>query len=1606
VSSKSRDLKVVLTGDARDLQRAFDAGGRSADQFAGRMARAGTVAQLAGRQIDDSGRGVQRHERAVTGLNHALGNTTHQLKAVQGAISVLKFPALITGAGLATQAVSSLTAGVVGLGSALAPASGALVAAGSVGSAAAQGLGVFKLATKDLTQALAGNKKALEKLTPEARAFVQELRAMQPEVRELQRAAQKGLLPGAEQGLKSAHRNFGAVKQVVRETGDALGDVAAQAGKLAGSKGFGRDLERQGQRNALTIRRLGDAGLHLADAGRHILIAGGPLTGWLTKTADEGAKAVDVWARGARKSGEAAHFFGETRQVLEQLGVAGGHVAHSLGAISAEAKPLGDDLLASIVKASARMDGWTHSLQGRNSLREYFHDAEAPLMATGRLVADVGKAFFRLGHDPQLAPLIDQVRTELVPTLEHLIGSTTAQFGPHLVHTLTEVLDLFGHMAGSSGPLVAFVDLIGHGAEALNTLLDDFPGLNSALVTLAGAGGLYRALGLAKALTGVGRIQKMLQGVGGATSRLTPIQVASTAAGGVPVATGGAAARVSRTTRGVERAESGAIMLGSSYEDARRQRLIARRLEAGLPAERGGAMPGRLQRLGTASRAGLGSAGGALRGAGAGAMAAFGGPWGVAAGAALVLAPIVVPQVVRDLKSSGDFGLPKNSGVRNDLAGVAPLGFGGLEKKLLPGRSDVPKDLDKFTHQVDELVPKLQKLGDTRGLAEQAQQARDLAKRFPEARGALLDFANSVEQDLGHLAIPALQRMEKIGGHSLHAIWQASGDAAFQIEQKLGPGTHAAATAMGRNFEAAAAAVKRSMDAGKISVKTGTDAMAGFMAKALDAYGVHTLSKGQLKQYYNGRDPVSGKPMVNRPGGYATGGYIGSRGERGQDLVDITVGRGEYIANAEQQEWIEPALRATYGFGLTELTGRASTPHYAGGRAPRARFAGGGIAGMVSKASSIDSRHYPYRWGGGHDGSFSGPYDCSGAVSAVLHAGGVLDAPRVSGDFMHYGAPGPGAVTLFANPKHVYMRIGGRYFGTSGANPGGGAGWFSGAPRPGFAVRHISSMAAPRIPRQRMRSGLGEVTALGQLELDGGRGALQHVLNAAYRGQFAGHVGGGDAQEPAARKKRRAKHAAGGFAGLVRLARAGGWRGRNAQIAAAVAYAESRGNQHARHVNSDGSIDLGPWQVNSVHGFDSGRLVNDAVYSAKAAHDVWEHQGWGAWTTFRSGAYKAYLDDAHAAARTKASHSSTSSSSSSFSAPSPAQRARHEQAAADRLMRPVTQRLHADLTTAVGYDRYAGGALETLNADSAPAIAKAELAARRDPTKAAAVPAAHKKVDDRRVFLLRVQIAALKAEVRKYNAAVRGLQAQLRRKGLSKGERKAISARIKTYHGKRAALLEQGRALGIDLRSALIDVQNDDLDIVDANGSVVQGALDRIDSLASAGLISPEDARAARSNVYTQALSGGFGKLSGDETTSLKAGQLSDDASGVSGELSHIDDLEYAGEISSDEAKRRRHEIRSNALNGAYGPLSDHDRLQIKGDDRRDEQADPTTQALADAIKALADEEKRRNDFADGVLAVTSHEAVRALADVISGQIGARTAARALTPGDGSSWRF
>jgi hypothetical protein len=98
----------------------------------------------------------------------------------------------------------------------------------------------------------------------------------------------------------------------------------------------------------------------------------------------------------------------------------------------------------------------------------------------------------------------------------------------------------------------------------------------------------------------------------------------------------------------------------------------------------------------------------------------------------------------------------------------------------------------------------------------------------------------------------------------------------------------------------------------------------------------------------------------------------------------------------------------------------------------------------------------PYRFGGGHGTFEDTEYDCSGSLSFVLAAAGLLNATETSGELESYGNPGPGKwITIFANAGHTFMYVAGLRFDTV-ALAQTGSRWSnrSATESEGFAVRH------------------------------------------------------------------------------------------------------------------------------------------------------------------------------------------------------------------------------------------------------------------------------------------------------------------------------------------------------------------------------------------------------------------------------------------------------------------------------------------------------------------------------------------------------------------------
>jgi len=97
------------------------------------------------------------------------------------------------------------------------------------------------------------------------------------------------------------------------------------------------------------------------------------------------------------------------------------------------------------------------------------------------------------------------------------------------------------------------------------------------------------------------------------------------------------------------------------------------------------------------------------------------------------------------------------------------------------------------------------------------------------------------------------------------------------------------------------------------------------------------------------------------------------------------------------------------------------------------------VVSAIEAANQI--KDLPYVWGGGHGSFDASGYDCSGAVSYMLHGGGFLDTPLDSTGLASWGEEGAGSwITVYANSGHAYAVVAGLRWDTSNTG-GSGPSW-------------------------------------------------------------------------------------------------------------------------------------------------------------------------------------------------------------------------------------------------------------------------------------------------------------------------------------------------------------------------------------------------------------------------------------------------------------------------------------------------------------------------------------------------------------------------------------
>jgi hypothetical protein len=114
---------------------------------------------------------------------------------------------------------------------------------------------------------------------------------------------------------------------------------------------------------------------------------------------------------------------------------------------------------------------------------------------------------------------------------------------------------------------------------------------------------------------------------------------------------------------------------------------------------------------------------------------------------------------------------------------------------------------------------------------------------------------------------------------------------------------------------------------------------------------------------------------------------------------------------------------------------------------------------VVAIAAANRITRKPYKWGGGHGRWRDSGYDCSGTVSYVLHAAGLLKQARDSTGLMSFGERGGGDwITVYAHGGHAYVVIAGLRFDTSGRGEEGPRWRLEPTSARGYVKRHPAGL--------------------------------------------------------------------------------------------------------------------------------------------------------------------------------------------------------------------------------------------------------------------------------------------------------------------------------------------------------------------------------------------------------------------------------------------------------------------------------------------------------------------------------------------------------------------
>lgn len=489
------------------------------------------------------------------------------------------------------------------------------------------------------------------------------------------------------------------------------------------------------------------------------------------------------------------------------------------------------------------------------------------------------------------------------------------------------------------------------------------------------------------------------------------------------------------------------------------------------------------------------------------------------------------------------------------------------------------------------------------------------------------------------------------------------------------------------------------------------------------------------------------------------------------------------------------------------------------------------------------------------------------------------------------------------------------------------------------------------------------------------------------------------------------------------LAYKAGLRGQALTTAVAIAGAESGWRTGASNRNSDGSIDRGMWQINSVHGAMS--TFSPTGNAAAMARISRGGKNWSPWVAYTSGAYRRHLGAARAAVGAMGGTGGREAIE---------RRLERNQDRLDRLRNQLTQ-----LPTGK-----AGAASRKSIQRQIRSLVSANRNLRgdlRDAPTAADIREGQEKAGSRLVNRIVAPFMRDKSGyegdigrlgVRSLGTLATGLGSEIEGAATQYGQAERFFGQSEEDLGTAA-----GRQRRISEIAALKQLKRQQLERQQKRAAALAKAISMTEQMLRklrAARNKTKGAKRAKINARIKTYDDRLTDLKAEllalgyaiTDTQLDLGDLDKEARDVAATPdtvpeagpSTLDKLGYnldvtglrerAGVITPEQARAERISQLEQALRGEFGALTENERLQVMGDLREaQQQSAEAAKALTEAICELKASMDATLAFSKSVAETELYQMTKSLADIISGQIaGFGVAGRGLVPGSGALARY